>query len=193
MGLDCCWALKLVSGSLATKKMRHTLGVVALAEDLAIRHGLDLERVKLAALLHDLAKEIPLERQLVLARRWNLLHYPEDELMPQVLHGPVAAYWLEYCYELKDQEVLAAIAHHTLGFPGMSPLEMLIYSADMVEPNRDFPDVDNLRQALYHSIEKGTLACMKHSLEYLKNSHKLIHPLTTLTYEDLQRRLEFGT
>jgi predicted HD superfamily hydrolase involved in NAD metabolism len=173
--------------------MRHTLGVAALAEDLAIRHGLAWEKAKLAALLHDLAKEIPLKRQVDLARRWNLLRYPEDELMPQVLHGPIAAYWLNYCYEFKDQEVLAAIAHHTLGFPGMSSLEMLIYSADMVEPNRNFPDVDNLRQALYHSIEKGTLLCMEHSLEYLKNSHKSIHPLTTSTYEDLQRRLKFGT
>lgn len=193
MGLDCQNALELVSKSLSARKFRHTIGVADLAEDLARHHGLDPERAKFAALLHDLAKEIPLEQQLVLARRWNLLFYPEDEFSPQVLHGPLAAYCLEHQYGVDDKEVLAAIAHHTLGFPGMSRFEMLIYSSDMVEPNRNFPKVDNLRQALYHNIEKGTLACMEHSLEYLKNSKKQIHPLTILTHEDLQRRLEFGT
>ncbi|MDD2233731.1 MAG: bis(5'-nucleosyl)-tetraphosphatase (symmetrical) YqeK [Desulfitobacteriaceae bacterium] len=193
MGLDSQNVLELVSNSLSAEKLRHTIGVADFAGDLARQHGLDPERVRFAALLHDLAKEIPLEQQLVLARRWNLLDYPEDELSPQVLHGPLAAYCLEHQYGVDDQEVLAAIAHHTLGFPGMSCFEMLIYSSDLVEPNRDFPKVDNLRQALYHNIEQGTLVCMEHSLEYLKYSKKQIHPLTILTYEDLQRRLEFGT
>ncbi len=193
MGLDSNAALKLISKCLTAKRVRHTIGVATLAEELAKHHGLEVERVRLAALVHDLAKEIALERQLVLARRWNLLHYPEDESSPEVLHGPLAAYWLEYRYEIEDQEVLAAVAHHTLGFPGMSRFEMLIYSVDMVEPNRAFPEVDNLRQALYHDIEKGTLACLERTLNYLKASKRLIHPLTTLTYEDLRRRLQFGT
>ena len=193
MGLDSRAAQELISKCLTAKRVRHTIGVANLAEELAKRHGLDGERIKLAALVHDLAKEISLERQLVLARRWNLLHFPEDEISPEVLHGPLAAHWLEYRYEIEDQEVLAAVAHHTLGFPGMSRFEMLIYSVDMVEPNRDFPEVDNLRQALYHDIEKGTLACIEHTLNYLKATKKLIHPLTTLTHEDLRRRLQFGT
>jgi predicted HD superfamily hydrolase involved in NAD metabolism len=193
VGLDSRKALELVSKSLSAKKLRHTIGVKDLAEDLARHHGLDPEKAKLAALLHDLAKEIPLERQLILARRWNLIHYPEDELSPQVLHGPLAAYCLEHQHGVNDQEILAAIAHHTLGFPGMSRLEMLIYSTDMVEPNRKFPEVDNLRQALYHSIEQGTLACMEHSIELLKKTKKLIHPLTISAHEELRRRLGFGT
>ncbi|MHB1407540.1 MAG: bis(5'-nucleosyl)-tetraphosphatase (symmetrical) YqeK, partial [Desulfitobacteriaceae bacterium] len=149
-------------------------------------------KARFAALVHDLAKEIPIEYQLRLARRWQILNYPEDEQAPAVLHGPLAAYWLKHYYGLKDQEVLAAVAHHTLGYPGMSPLEMLIYSADLLEPNRKFPHVDSLRQALYDNIEQGTLACVEHTLNYLNESKRLIHPLTRLTHEDLQRRLKFG-
>ncbi|MFZ3101992.1 MAG: bis(5'-nucleosyl)-tetraphosphatase (symmetrical) YqeK [Desulfitobacteriaceae bacterium] len=193
MGLDSRAALELIAKCLTAKRVRHTIGVADFAEDLAKHHGLEVERVRLAALMHDLAKEIALERQLALARRWNLLRYPEDESSPRVLHGPLAAYWLEYQYGIDDQEVLAAVAHHTLGFPGMSRFEMLIYSADMVEPNRNFPEVDNLRQALYHDIEQGTLACIEHTLNYLQATKRLIHPLTTLTHEDLRRRLQFGT
>lgn len=75
----------------------------------------------------------------------------------------------------------------------MSRLEMLIYSADLAEPGREFPQVDNLRQALYHSLEKGTLTCVEHTLHYLEESHRPIHPLTRLTHEDLRRRHGFGT
>ncbi len=192
LGLNIEDALDLAARSLSAARYCHTLGVAALAEDVAQRHGLDPAKARFAALVHDLAKEIPIEYQLRLARRWQILNYPEDEQAPAVLHGPLAAYWLKHYYGLKDQEVLAAVAHHTLGYPGMSPLEMLIYSADLLEPNRKFPHVDSLRQALYDNIEQGTLACVEHTLNYLNESKRLIHPLTRLTHEDLQRRLKFG-
>ena len=75
----------------------------------------------------------------------------------------------------------------------MSRLEMLIYSADLTEPSRDFPKVDKLRQSLYDDLEKGTFNCVESTLRYLRESNHPIHPLTQLTYEDLQRRQTVGT
>lgn len=184
---------QLAAHALAAERFRHTLGVVAWAEDLAERHGLELERVRLAAMAHDLAKEIPLSHQLYLAKKWGLLRYPEDEMNPDVLHGPLAAFWLKYSGGIADEEVLAAIANHTLGVPGMGRLEMLIYSADLTEPNRRFPAVDKLRTALYDNLEAGTVVCVEHTLKYLAGNQKSIHPLTKLTYEDLRRRFSVGT
>lgn len=192
MEIDVQKAKDLAARALSEERFTHTLGVADMAEKLACQHGLDMTRARYAALLHDLAKELSLDYQLRLAKRWHLLKYPEDETSPYVLHGPLAAYWLEHWYGLGDQEILAAIANHTLGRPGMSNFEMLIYSADLVEPNRNFLNVDNLRQALYHSLERGTLACVEHTLNYLQRSKRPIHPLTKLTYEDLKRRVTFG-
>ena len=178
---------------LSEERLKHTLGVADWAEDLARHHGLDPVKARCAGLAHDLAKGLPKKDQLDLARRWNLINYPEDELYPYVLHGPIASYWLEHYYRVDDTEVLAAVANHTLGRPGMSLLEMLIYSADLTEPNRDFPEVDKLRQSLYDDLEKGTIECVKGTLIYLKESNHPIHPLSQLTYEDLQRRKTVGT
>lgn len=185
--------LNLAVRVLSEERFIHTLGVADCAEEMARHHGLDPLKARCAGLAHDLAKEIPIKDQLSLARRWNLLHYPEDEQHPSVLHGPLAAYWLEHYYKVDDAEILAAIASHTLGRPGMSPLEMLIYSADLIEPSRDFPKVDILRQSLYDDLEKGTLDCVERTLIYLRQRNNLIHPLTQLTYEDLQRRQNVGT
>lgn len=186
---------ELANRVLSMDRLIHTKGVVETAVELACRHGLNKDQARLAAWGHDLAKEVDLKSQLEWAEKWGLLLYPEDKDSPHILHGPLAAFWLEHCWEwkLNDKEVLAAIAHHTLGVPQMSPLEMVIYSADLVEPNRVFPEVDNLRQALYHSLEKGTLACVEHTLNYLERKKRSVHPLTRATYEDLRRRLNFGT
>ena len=177
--------------SMSERRFKHTLGVVERARELAVRHGVDLEKAQIAAYLHDLKKEIPLEHQLEMAKEWNLIKFHEDEEAPYILHGPLAAYWLEHEYGYADQEVLAAIANHTLGAPGMGQLEMLIYSADLTEPNRVFPKVDKLRQSLYDNLEIGTLLCVEHTLGFLKRSKRIIHPLTQMTYEDLKRRQKF--
>lgn len=182
----------LAARVLSEERLKHTLGVAGWAEVLARKHGLDPLKARCAGLVHDLAKEIPLNSQLRYARRWNLLKYPEDEQSPYVLHGPVAAYWLEHYYGLDDAEIIAAVANHTLGRPGMGPLEMLIYSADLTEPDRDFPKVDFLRQSLYDNLEKGTLACVEHTLRYLEKGKRPVHPLTQLTFDDLQRRQTIG-
>lgn len=186
--MDIQEAHDLAQRSMSAKRFRHTLGVVQLSKHLAEHHGIDSEKAQIAAYLHDLKKEVPFEQQVRLAKEWNLLRYPQDEEAPYILHGPLAAYWLKFEYGYTNKEVLSAIAHHTLGDPNMGLLEMLIYSADLTEPNRDFPKVDKLRQSLYDNLEYGTLLCVEHTLQFLKRSKRMIHPLTELTYEELKRR-----
>jgi predicted HD superfamily hydrolase involved in NAD metabolism len=185
--------LILAKRMLSEERFYHTMCVADHAEALAKHFGLDPVRARCAGLAHDLAKELPIQDQLGLAHRWNLLRFPEDEKYPYVLHGPLSAYWLGHYFKVEDQELLAAIANHTLGRPGMSRFEMLIYSADLTESTRDFPEVDFLRQSLYDDLEKGTLECVKGTLSYLKESKRPIHPLTQMTYDDLQRRITVGT
>lgn len=184
--------LSLATRILSEKRFKHSLGVADCAEDMARHHGLDPYKARCAGLAHDLAKEVPLPDQLSLARRWNLLRYPEDEQNPKILHGPLAAYWLRHYFKVDDTEILEAIACHTLGRPGMTSLDMLIYSADWTEPNRDFPEVDKLRQSLYDDLEQGTLDCVEMSLIDLKQRNLKVHPLTQLAYEDLRRRKSVG-
>ncbi|MCM1566563.1 MAG: HD domain-containing protein [Dehalobacter sp. 4CP] len=176
----------LASRKLSLERFQHTLGVEALAVELAPKFGVKEGDAGLAALTHDLAKEYIYPEQLKKAREWGLILYPEDLEIPQVIHGRVAAYMLQNLYAIKNEDVLNAVANHTSGRPGMSLLEMLIYSADLTEPGRNFPGVDKLRQKLYHDLKTGTLACVEHTLYYLKENNKPIHPLTILTYEDLK-------
>ncbi|MGI5901554.1 MAG: bis(5'-nucleosyl)-tetraphosphatase (symmetrical) YqeK [Desulfitobacteriia bacterium] len=176
----------LAKEKLDSEKYKHTLGVETWAVELARKHGLDENSARLAGLAHDLAKNCPLQEQITKASEWGLIHFPEDFLIPAVLHGRLAARILEEKHEIYDRDILNAIANHTLGRPGMSRLEMLIYSADLTEPGRDFPEVDILRQKLYHDLKEGTLACMEHTIKYLEQRQKAIHPLTRCAYSVLK-------
>ncbi|NMA69661.1 MAG: HD domain-containing protein [Desulfitobacterium sp.] len=185
-------AYELVENSLSPNRLQHTLSVVKWALELSKKHGVEEKKAHLAALLHDLKKEVDKNKQLEYAKKWGIIKFKEDLENPHILHGPLAAYWLEYYKGYKDKEVLRAIAHHTLGAPGMGILEMLIYSADLTEETRNYPQVDKLRQSLYDNLEQGTLACMEHTIAYLKKTKRPIHPQTRLAYEDLKRRTQFA-
>ncbi|NLO97390.1 MAG: HD domain-containing protein [Peptococcaceae bacterium] len=189
MNYNASFFRALVAEKLPYERFKHTIGVEVWARELARRFGLDQEAACLAALTHDMAKQFSLEDQVVKAKEWNLIYYSEDLDNPQVIHGRLAAYQLENEYQIKNRDILNAVANHTLGRPNMSPLEMLIYSADLTEPGRDFPGVDKLRRKLYYDLNKGTLACLEHTVQYLKKSNQGIHPLTLLTYNDLKNRL----
>jgi predicted HD superfamily hydrolase involved in NAD metabolism len=175
----------------APERLRHTLGVVRAATALARRHGLDGRAAETAALTHDMMKEAPFAEQLAAARAQGLIAGPEDEGMPQVLHGRLAAAWLRREYAELPPEIALAVENHTLGRPGMGALEMLIYSADLTEEGRDFFGLDILRRKLYDNLTEGTKACMQTTIERLRMKGGRVHSLTLAAYADLQRRLGY--
>lgn len=178
----------LMERKLKKDRFQHTLGVERLACELAKCYGVDEDDAALAAITHDMAKEYSLKEQISKAKKWELIERAEDLRSPQVLHGRIAAYILRNEYQILNQDILNAVKHHTTGRPGMSLLEMLIYSADLTEPRREFPGVDKLRDKLYYDLREGTLACVRHTLHYLKETNQFVHPMTNLTYESLINR-----
>ncbi len=68
----------------------------------------------------------------------------------------------------------------------MSDLEKIIYIADMIEPNRKFPDVDMLREAS-KSMELNDLmiTCLSHSIQFLMSKHQPVFPDSFNCYNDL--------
>lgn len=187
--IDLDYYRELAKERLSEERFKHTLGVEQAAFKLAHKYGINEDSARLAAITHDLEKDRPYSEQLARAKELNLIFCQEDLDNPQILHGRLAAYMLEHNYLVNDKDILNAVANHTLGRPGMSDLEMLIYSADLIEPGRDFAGVDNLREKLYHGLIEGTYACVGHVLAYLQRQGKLVHPITRRTYEDLEEKI----
>ena len=156
----------------------YTLGVVETAKELAKINGEDIQKAELAALIHDVAKYIPVDEQVKILEEYA---YELDEITlksPQVLHGFVGAIVAKEKFGIEDEMVLDAVKYHTLAKKDMSTLEKIIYIADYIEPGRNFPGVEELREITREDLDKGVLKGLENTILFVIKQGNLIHPLT---------------
>ncbi len=181
---------------ISDKRYAHTLRVADTAENLATIHGFDGERTRLAALLHDAARELKSGEYLALAEEWGLpLGEPERE-SPKLLHGPVAAELVRRELGIEDEEVLEAIRAHTVGSPGMGPLALAVYVADKIEPARDYPSVSRLRELANEDLHEAAAEALRRTRAHNEERGRPTHPASLQTLEWLEetvyRRVDEG-
>ena len=179
-----------LSNKLSKKRFIHTLGVVNSAMYLAKKYGANIEDAHLAALLHDCAKEIPL-----LEMRDLVANLPCDQDMLHsgaLLHGLAGMVLANTQYGVTNPDILEAIRVHTTGKENMSKLDKIIFLADYIEPNRNFPGVNDIRLAAEQSLDAGVLCGFDMTIRHLIDSGDSIYPLTILSRNDLLRHMKKG-
>ncbi|WP_028611335.1 bis(5'-nucleosyl)-tetraphosphatase (symmetrical) YqeK [Paenibacillus harenae] len=166
-----------VKAEMPERRWLHTQGVMETAVLLAHRFGDDPVRVELAAILHDVAKYWPTERMADMIREQGL---PAELLLydKELWHAPVGAWVAEHEYGVKDSEVLDAIRYHTSGRRGMTKLEKIVCLADYMEPGRDFPGVDKIRELSERNLDEALVAGFNSTIMFLVEKGKRIFPLT---------------
>ena len=164
-----------VKGNEKPERVKHTLGVMLMAEELSKREGAEKNKALLAALLHDSGKYL------------NVKEYPECVVpsgTPEpVVHQYLGAYIAENVLGVKDTDVIDAIKYHTTGRENMSLLEKIIFTADMLERGRTFDGVEELRKKVEENFENGFKAALLKSLEFVKKSGKPVCGLTQKAYD----------
>ena len=163
------------------KRLRHCLGVEKAARELAERFGLDVEKAGLAGLLHDYAKKVSDEEFLALIDKYQL----DSDLKNwgnNVWHGMVGIYKIQEDLGVKDPEILRAIEIHTVGSSTMSELDKVVYVADYIEHNRDFPGVDKARELAQQSLDLAVAYETARTVEHLARKGMPIYPQTLETY-----------
>lgn len=173
--------LSQLAEKLSKKRYDHTLRVEETALHLADKYGANLEKTSLAALLHDYAKEEPdhMMSDRVISENMDLemLDYGNA-----IWHGPVGAVLVREELGITDEEILAAIAEHTIGAPKMSLISQIVFVADYIEPARDFPAVRKAREIAADSLEAAVFFEMKETLIHLLENKQTIYPKTLENY-----------
>ncbi|HHU27883.1 TPA: nicotinate (nicotinamide) nucleotide adenylyltransferase [bacterium] len=157
-----------IKNYMSMDRVLHTMSVAKLAKRIAKANNYDPNKAYLAAMLHDIAKEI----------NEDVLTKIMEESYPDYVNEPVATYHQyvgEYLaineFMIKDEEILSSIRKHCTASKDMSTLDKIIYCADKIEPTRGYDSSDLINECL-NDIDLGYEIVFKENLEYLSNINR---------------------
>ncbi|WP_426710625.1 bis(5'-nucleosyl)-tetraphosphatase (symmetrical) YqeK [Cetobacterium sp. SF1] len=167
-----------LKNKVSEKRYNHILGVEETAVKLAKRYGVKEEDARIAALLHDYAKQFSVYEMEKICIE-NFYEETKDYIdQGEILHGYVGAYIAEKEFNIIDKNILDAIKYHTTGKRGLSILGKIIYIADSIEPGRDYPTVKIIREAVEEDINKGIIIESSEKIKYLVDIGAKVHLYT---------------
>ncbi len=180
---------KVVTSLVNPNRVAHILGCRDTAIALAKHWGADERDAARAGLLHDITKALDGPLQLTVCREYGMVLDDFSRENPKTLHAHTGAMVAQRIFG-ENPAVVAAIDSHTTGKAGMNMLEKIIYVADYMEPNRNFPGVEELRQAAFTDIDRAMEMGLEMTLDLLKKEGKVISKASQEALQDIKRHLE---
>ena len=166
-----------VIGLLNPNRVAHVLGCRDTAIAMAKHWGADETDAARAGLLHDITKALDGPRQLTLAGEYGIMLSAFQQKNPKTLHALTGSLVAEHLFGEND-EVVQAVRYHTTGKADMSLLEKIIYVADYMEPNRDFPGVETLRELAFSDLDAALNMGLTMTLNLLNQRGSEVSPET---------------
>lgn len=176
-------ALKVIlQKRLNEKRYYHSLCVAQEARRLAEKYGGDSEKAYLAGLLHDITKNAPDEEHLQIFKDFGIILTDVEQNAKKLWHAMSGAVYVKNILEINDPEIIDAIRYHTTAKADMSLLAKLLYLADFTSRDRDYEDVEVIREYVDESLEKAFVYALKYSIADLVNQERAVHPDTLAAY-----------
>ena len=166
---------KVVISLLNPNRVAHVLGCRDTAVELAKHWGADVTDAARAGILHDITKAIDGPLQLTLCEAYGKILSDFSKRYPKTLHALTGSLVAQRIFG-ENEAVVSAIEHHTTGKADMNLLETIIYVADYMEPNRNFPGVEKLRELAFSDIQAALKLGLEMTLEHLKRQGNEVSP-----------------
>lgn len=176
-----------VTALLKPNRVKHVLGCCQTAKEMALLYGADPVDAQRAALLHDITKALDGPLQLTLCREYGINLDDFSAKNPKTLHALTGSLVAERIFG-ENPAVVAAICSHTTGKADMNTLEKIIYVADYMEPNRDFPGVEELRRLAYSDLDGALKLGLTMTLDMLKEQGREISPQSQQALQYLSKK-----
>ena len=165
------------------RRYAHSLGVASCAASLAKTYGVDQFDAAAAGLLHDWDKVLDDHELLVRAAHMGIEVAGSPSMAVGLLHGPVAARELPELFPALNPSVFQAIARHTVGAVDMTPLDMVVFIADAIEPGRRGDYAIRLREMVGEaSLDELFFQCFSQGLSYVISTGRYMYPTAITIY-----------
>ena len=176
---------KIIKERMGKKRYIHSINVAKAAQMLAKRYGADVEKAKIAGILHDITKETPYDEQLKIIESNGIILDRVQQFSPKTWHAISGCAYVKSNLNIIDDDILNAIRFHTSGRAGMSLLEKVIFVADFIGDERDYKGVDVMRAKAKQNLEDAMLYGITFSITDLATRQCAIDINTLGLYNEL--------
>jgi len=183
--MDFTKYIDIIRMRMSDKRFCHSLAVAESSRELAVQYGEDPGRAYLAGVLHDIAKEMDTIYVLQTLHEFGIILDSVQKETPKLLHGIMGEQILKRELFIDDTGVLNAVRYHTTARPDMSKLEKILYLADFISADRDYPGVKDIRNAALLGLDSGVYAGLRFAICNLVEENKQIHPDSIGAYNQM--------
>lgn len=152
-----------------------------MAERLGVIHGANIEKLKLAALLHDITKN-DTDAKMKKILKQNFSEIDLENVPSGCLHAYTASVLAKNHFNIHDKDILNAITYHCSGRKNMSLIEQIIFLSDFLEETRSFVS-DDMREIAKIDLNKATYLVFDSTIQHLKKNESFISPLSLEAFD----------
>ena len=173
-----------VGKHLSEQRFYHSQCVARCAARLAEQYGADVEKARLAGILHDIMKDTEPSEQLKIIEKYGMMLTEAERRNVKLWHALSGAAFVERELGVTDREILDAIACHTGGKAGMTALDKVLFVADYISADRDYPGVEELRRAAQSSLEEVIVEGVTFTMQERMGERMTMEPRSIDAYNE---------
>jgi len=167
---------RVVEHLVTSERLKHIRNCERFSLILAERYGVDELACRIAALAHDMFRDLSLSKLLLLAEIYGVELNDVEKENPILLHGKLAAIYLQKRFDIKEKSVLNAVRYHTSGSPELDTLGKIVFLADSLEFGRVYDKVETLRKLSFKNLDTAVFETLKNKMIYALKRNLLLLP-----------------
>jgi len=149
------------------ERLKHIFGVRDTTLSLGKKYNLDIKKLEIISLLHDITKYYSKEEN----HRLIDSYFPDsakiyEDYNEDIIHAFSAYVVAKKEYKINDGEILNSILYHTVGRPAMSDYEKIMFISDYIEPNRTYESCIKVRNLVEKSLDLAVFTAMDDSIKW---------------------------
>lgn len=169
---------------LSERRFYHSQCVAECAARLAEKYGADVEKARLAGILHDVMKDTGPQEQLKIMEQSGIILSEAQRRNTKLWHALSGAAYAQKALGVTDRDILEAIACHTGGKAGMTVLDKVLFVADYISDDRDYPGVEELRAAAQDSLEEVIVEGVTFTMQERMGERMTMEPRSIDAYNE---------
>ena len=177
--------LEEIKKRLNPDRLYHSLNVADEAKKLAKHYGADEQKAFTAGLLHDILKNTSDSELLQYFERNGIMLTETERASRKTWHAMAGAHFLRRELHVTAEDILSAVRWHTTGRAGMTLLDKVLFVADFISADRDYPGVERMREKAYVSLEDAMLEGLQFTINELVENAWPVHEDSIRAYNEL--------